>query len=359
MFFRFLYPLTSTIPLFNIFQYITFRAAYAAITALLVCFLLGPAFIRLLNRNAAGEKIRADIPERHAHKTGIPTMGGVLIIIAIVFSILLWMDVGQSEIWIAIFALIGFGLIGFIDDYFKTYRAGSEGLSTGVKFALQVVMAVAVALIIYARRTELTTLLYVPFLKTAVLDLGLYFIPFAVLLLLSTSNAVNLTDGLDGLATGLVLMVVLTFGVLAYVTGRVDYSEYLLIPFVAHGGELAIFCFAIAGACVGFLWFNVHPAEIFMGDTGSLSLGAAVGTIALLIKKELLLIVCGAVFVIEALSVILQVLYYKSTKKRLFRMAPLHHHFELLGWPESKIVLRLWILGGLFAIISLSTIKIQ
>lgn len=359
MFYSLLYPFASSIPLFNIFQYITFRSAYAFITALLICFLFGPAFIRLLNRKSAKEKIRPEVPKRHASKRGVPTMGGVLIITAIVASMLLWMDVGQWEVWIAILALVGFGCIGFVDDCLKTYRTNADGLSVKVKLILQFAVATGIALAIYARRTDVTTLLYIPFLKTAVLDLGPYFIPFAVLLLVSTSNAVNLTDGLDGLATGLVLMVALVFGVLAYITGRIDYSLYLSLPFVAHGGELSVFCFALAGACVGFLWFNSHPAEIFMGDTGSLSLGGALGTVALLIKRELLLVICGAVFVIEAGSVILQVIYYKMTQKRLFKMSPVHHHFELLGWAESKIVLRLWILGGLFAIISLSTVKIQ
>lgn len=359
MFYRFLFPLTSAVPLFNVFQYITFRAAYAAVTALLLCFLFGPAFIRLLNRNAANERVRAEVPKRHAIKNGVPTMGGVLIIISVVLSILLWMDVAQFEIWIALFALISFGLIGFVDDYLKTYRPHSSGLSVRVKFFLQFSVAAVIAVIIYTQRSEVTTLLYIPFLKTAVLDLGILFIPFAILLLVSTSNAVNITDGLDGLATGLILMVALTFSILAYATGRVDYAEYLSLPFVANGGELAIFCFALVGACVGFLWFNSHPAEIFMGDTGSLSLGAAIGTVSLLIKKEVLLIICGAVFVIEVVSVLLQVGYYRFTKKRLFRMAPIHHHFELLGWEESKIVLRFWILGGLFALISLSTIKVQ
>lgn len=359
MFFRLLFPLTTSVPFFNVFQYITFRSAYAAITALLVCFLIGPAYIRLLNRNSAGEKIRAEVPERHFGKSGIPTMGGVLMIVAVISSVLLWMDVGRPETWITVFALVGFGLIGFTDDYLKTYRPSSSGLSVRFKFLLQFLVASVIAVVIYARRTEVTTLLYIPFLKNAVLDMGAYFIPFAMLLLISTSNAVNLTDGLDGLATGLILMAALTFSILAYVTGRVDYAEYLSLPYVPHGGELAIFCFALAGACVGFLWFNSHPAEIFMGDTGSLALGAAIGTVALLVKKELLLVICGAVFVLEAGSVILQVGWYKLTGKRLFRMAPMHHHFELIGWAESKIVFRLWILGGLFALISLSTIKVQ
>ena len=359
MFYRFLYPLTEVVPLFNVFQYITFRAAYALITALLICFLVGPYFIKFLKHNAAGEKIRGEVLQQHTSKGGIPTMGGVLIIISIVFSTLLWMDVGQFETWIVVFALTGFGVIGFIDDYLKTFKTGSAGMSGKVKIVLQILVATVIVCMIYARRTEITTLLYVPFLKTAILDLGIYFVPFAIVLLVATSNGVNLTDGLDGLATGLVLMVALTFAIIAYTTGRIDYSSYLLIPFISSGGELAIFGFALAGACVGFLWFNGHPAEIFMGDTGSLSLGAAIGTIALLIKKEVLLVICGAVFVIEVMSVIMQVLYYKTTKKRLFKMTPIHHHFELVGWSESKIVLRFWILGGLCAIISLSTLKIQ
>jgi len=359
MFYRFLYPLTSTISFFNIFQYITFRAAYALITALLISFLIGPPFIKLLKRNAAGEKIRSEVPRQHVRKSGIPTMGGLLMIIAIVVSVTLWMDVGRFETWVVLAALLTFGGIGFVDDYLKTYRKGSHGISGKTKFALQCIAATAIVSIIYLQRTDTTTLLYIPFLKNAVADLGIFFIPFAVVLLVATSNAVNITDGLDGLATGLVLMVAITFAVLAYLTGRIDYAEYLLIPFISSGGELAIFGCALTGACVGFLWFNAHPAEIFMGDTGSLALGSAIGTISLLIKKEILLIIGGAVFVLEAISVIVQVCSYKIRKKRIFKMAPIHHHFELIGWSESKIVLRLWILGGLFAIVSLSTLKIQ
>ncbi len=359
MLYHLLYPLTPVIGAFNVFQYITFRAAYAGVTSLLICFLLGPKFIALLKRRAARERIRSDVPDKHQEKSGVPTMGGVLIVIAIIASSLLWMNLRAIEVWLPLIALIGFGAIGFADDYVKTFSKESNGLSFAVKLSLQVGAAIIMSVMLYLLRNGHTTLLFLPFLKEAVADLGLFYIPAVIILLVATTNAVNLTDGLDGLATGLVMMVAITFTVLAYVSGRVDFSEYLHIPYISGGAELTILCFAIVGACIGFLWFNSHPAEIFMGDTGSLSLGAVIGMVALLLKKELLLVICGGVFVLEAASVILQVASYKLRRKRIFRMAPLHHHFELLGWPESKVVLRFWIIGVLFAVISLSTVKVQ
>ncbi|MDA3950858.1 MAG: phospho-N-acetylmuramoyl-pentapeptide-transferase [Spirochaeta sp.] len=359
MFKEFLYPLTNVFTPFNVFQYITFRAAYAAVTSLLITFLLGPWAIRMLHRLKFGEAIRHDGPESHHVKSGTPTMGGVLIIVSIVVSAVLWLDISVLYTWIGLIAVLGFGFIGMTDDLRKIRQKNKDGLRAWSKIAGQFAVASVIAVLLYRYGNENATKLYLPFIKNAIVDLGVWYIPFAVVLRVGTSNAVNLTDGLDGLATGLVLMVGLTFAVLSYLTGRIDYAEYLQIPYLPGGGELAILSLAVVGACVGFLWFNGHPAEIMMGDTGSLSLGGIIGALALMTKKEILLIIIGGVFVLEALSVIIQVASFKLTGRRVFRMAPIHHHFELLGWPESKVVLRMWILGGMFAILSLSTLKIR
>jgi len=354
-----LYPLVKYFTVFNVFQYITFRAAYAALTALVLCLLVGPRLIRKLQELKAGNAIRVDVPERHRQKTGTPTMGGVMIIIAILISVVLWQDWNNYYTWILLGATVGFGVIGFVDDYLKVFKKKQAGLRAGFKFSGQTIVSLAIVLLLFYFRNEHTTLLYVPFAKTPVVDLGGWYIPFAVLVLVGFSNAINLTDGLDGLATGLVIMVGITFAVLSYLAGRADYALYLQIPFIQQSWEISVYSLALVGAAIGFLWFNAHPAEIMMGDTGSLSLGGVVGVIALIIKKEILLFIVGGVFVIEVLSVIIQVLSFKLTGKRVFKMAPLHHHFELLGWSESKVVIRFWILGGLFAILSLSTLKIQ
>ncbi len=354
-----LYPLVTRFTFFNIFQYITFRAAYAAVTALFISFLLGPKVIDLLRRLNAKQKTREDGPKTHQTKTGTPTMGGILIVASVLVSVLLWQDLHSMQTWIGLFALLGFGIIGFVDDSLKIFRWSSDGLQAGVKFSGQTILSLAIVLFIYSTRTGHTSLLYIPFVKFPILDLSVMYVPFAVVLLVGTSNAVNLADGLDGLATGLVIPVGITFGMISYLTGRADYSEYLQIPYIEGAGELSILCFAVVGAGVGFLWYNSHPAEVFMGDTGSLSLGGVVGVVAVMIKKEILLIVVGGVFVIEACSVIIQVVSYKLTGKRVFKMAPLHHHFEILGWAESKVVIRFWILGGMFSILALSTLKIQ
>lgn len=354
-----LLPLVQYVSAFNIFQYITFRGAYAAVTALFVSFIFGPWLIEYLRRLKFGQSIRDDGPESHLVKSGTPTMGGLLIIVSMLIAVMLWQDLGNSYTWIATAALTGFAFVGFLDDYLKIRRGSSEGLSVKAKLFGQILVAGGVVLYLYLNRTEYTTLLYIPFFKRPLLDLGFLYIPFSIILLVFTSNAVNLTDGLDGLAIGLVILVGVAFTILTYLTGRADYAEYLLIPHIRDAGELAIPCLALVGASVGFLWYNAHPAEVFMGDTGSLALGGVLGVIALMIKKEILLIIVGGVFVLEALSVIIQVLSYKTTKKRVFKMAPLHHHFELKGWDESKVVIRFWILGGLFAILSLSTLKLQ
>ena len=354
-----LYPLVKYFSFFNVFQYISFRAAYAAITALLLSFLFGPRVIQMLRRLKFGQEIRADGPESHLAKAGTPTMGGVLIILSVVFSVLLWQDFRNYYTWVVLLATIGFGLIGFLDDYLKISKKNSKGLRAWVKFAGQIFVALAVVLLLYFKGHEFTTLLYVPFVKENVADLGLFYIPFGIFIVVGFSNAVNLTDGLDGLATGLMIMALLAFGIIAYLTGHFNFAQYLNIPFIGGSGELAVVVLALIGACVGFLWFNCHPAEIMMGDTGSLTMGGLLGVFALILKKEILLLIIGGVFVIETVSVIIQVLYFKKTGKRFFKMAPLHHHFELSGWAETKVVTRFWILGGMFAILALSTLKIQ
>ncbi len=359
MLFKFLYPLVKYFTFFNIFQYITFRAVYAAITALLICFLTGPWLIRKLKKSRIGQMIRKDGPKSHYSKSGTPTMGGVLIVLAIVTATLLWQDPDNSYTWVLILTVVGFGAIGFIDDYLKIVRRDAEGIRAGFKFIGQIVLSGLIVGILFLMRNEHTTLLYIPFLKSPVLDLSYFYIPLSILLLVGYSNAVNFTDGLDGLAAGLVIFVGLTFAILSYLTGRVDWTEYIQIPFIKNSGEITIMSLALVGACVGFLWFNTHPAEIMMGDTGSLSLGGLLGVIALILKKEVLLVIVGGVFVIEILTVIIQVVSFKLTGRRVFKMAPIHHHFELKGWKESKVVIRFWILGGLCALLGLSTLKIQ
>jgi phospho-N-acetylmuramoyl-pentapeptide-transferase len=359
MLLKYFYPLVKYATFFNIFQYITFRAIYAAITSLLISFIAGPWLIERLTRLKLGQSIRQDGPASHLEKSGTPTMGGLLIVLSVVTAVLLWQDLANPFTWILLLAAVGYGSIGFIDDILKITKRNARGLRASLKLAAQVLLATGIVLVLYSMRGEHTTLLYLPFLKNPALDLGYLYIPLAVLLLVGYSNAVNFTDGLDGLAAGLVIFVGLTFALLSYLTGRVDWTEYFQIPLIENSGEITVLCLALVGACVGFLWFNAHPAHIMMGDTGSLALGGILGVIALIIKKEILLIVVGGVFVIEMLSVVIQVIAFKITGRRVFKMAPLHHHFELAGWKESKVVIRFWILGGLFALIGLSTLKIQ
>jgi phospho-N-acetylmuramoyl-pentapeptide-transferase len=353
-----LYPLVGQLSLLNVFKYITVRGAYAAVTALLVTFLLGPWLIRKLRELKAGQAIRHDGPQSHLVKSGTPTMGGLLMIIGMLVATLLWMDLTSPVTWILLLALLGFGGLGFVDDLLKILGRNSKGVSGTVKIIGQLLVALVCMLWLYFL-PGFQTGLYVPFFKNAVINLGPISIAVGVFWMIGWSNAVNLTDGLDGLATGLVIFVGLALAVIAYLSGRVDYAAYLQIPYNPWGGEVAIFCLALVGAAVGFLWFNGHPAEVFMGDTGSLMLGGVFGLVAVLLKKELLLVVLGGVFVMETVSVMIQVFWYKRTKKRVFRMAPLHHHFELSGWAETKVVTRFWILGGLFAILGLSTLKLQ
>ncbi|MDR2211037.1 MAG: phospho-N-acetylmuramoyl-pentapeptide-transferase [Spirochaetaceae bacterium] len=359
MFLKFVYPLVRYFTPLNVFQYLTFRTAYGALTTLLLCYLLGPRIIQGLQKLRVGQSIRGDGPLTHLKKGGTPTMGGVMIILSVFISVLLWQDLGNFKVWLCLGSLLAFSAIGYVDDYLKVTRKNADGLPGGVKFGAQIAVALTVTLILYFSGGEGISQLYLPFFKNPVLDMGPLWIPFAVLLLVGESNAVNLTDGLDGLATGLLIWVFITLGILSYLSGRADFSAYLGIPYIEGAGELTVFCLAAVGACVGFLWFNAHPAEVFMGDVGSLSLGGIIATISLIIKKEILILIIGGVFVVEAASVILQVVSFKLWKRRIFKMAPLHHHFELSGWVETKVVIRFWILGGLFAIIALSTLKIQ
>ncbi|MEN6476779.1 MAG: phospho-N-acetylmuramoyl-pentapeptide-transferase [Rectinema sp.] len=355
-----LYPLVSFFSPFNIFKYLTFRSVYAAVTALLLCYLFGPKVIERLRVLKFGQTVRLDGPQTHLAKSGTPTMGGLLIILSVLISVLLWQDFHSLYTWIALFALVGFGAIGAADDLLKIRKHNSDGLSPAAKLVLQAIVSLAVVLVLYFTGGEEMSKLYVPLFKKHVLDLGPFWIPIAVVYVTAWSNAVNITDGLDGLATGLLILAILAFSALTYITGRADWSAYLGIPYIKEAGELTVFNFALVGACIGFLWFNCHPAEIFMGDSGSLALGGVLGVLSLMVKKELLLLLIGGVFVMELGSVMLQVLWFKASKgKRLFKMAPLHHHFELAGQKETKVVTRFWILGAIFAMVALSTLKIQ
>ncbi len=360
MFKEFLFPLVKYFTPFNIFQYITFRAAYAAITALLIVIFIAPPIIEALRRKKLGESIRVDGPASHFSKAGTPTMGGILIIIATLVAALLWQDIRSPLTWVGIIAIVGFGAVGFMDDYIKVFKKDKNGLSSKAKLIGQFSVGALICAMLYVIGGPEQTKIYLPLIKGAVIDLGWLWIPFGMVFLTFFSNAVNLTDGLDGLATGLMIMVGLALAVVAYLSGRVDFAQYLGINFTPGGGEITILALALVGACVGFLWFNSNPAEIFMGDTGSLMLGGTLGTISLMIKKEFLLLIVGGVFVMELMSVVIQVASFKLRKgKRVFLMAPVHHHFEKKGWPENKVVLRFWILGGMFAILALSTLKIQ
>jgi phospho-N-acetylmuramoyl-pentapeptide-transferase len=356
---EFFYPLVKYFTAFNVLKYITFRGAYAAITTLLFCFIFGPKLIEGLQKFKIGQVIRQEGPVTHLVKGGTPTMGGVFFIISMVIVVLLWQDLHNYKVWLILGAFLVLGGIGFLDDYLKIVRHNSDGLPPWGKLAGQFAVALTVTLILYFNGDEITTKLYVPFFKNPVADMGVLWVPFAVLLIMGESNAVNFTDGLDGLAAGLLILVFIALAILTYISGRVDYSEYLGIPYITGAGELTVFCLGIIGACVGFLWFNTYPGEVFMGDVGSLPMGGIIAVISLIIKKEILVLIIGGVFVLEIASVIIQVLSYKLTRKRLFKMAPLHHHFEMSGWAETKVVIRFWILGGLFIIIALSTLKIQ
>lgn len=361
MLYNLLAPLSETSLAFNLFRYITFRTGGAIMTALLLSFLLGPAIIDWLRSTQNGaSNIREDVPEGHLAKAGTPTMGGFLILLAIVISTLLWADLGNGYVWVVMLVTIGFGAVGFADDYMKLSRRNSKGLPGRIKLLLQIVIATAAALWILAlTREPLATGLSIPFFKTVLIHLGWFFIPLAVFVTVGASNAVNLTDGLDGLAIVPVMIAAACFGFIAYLVGNSIYSEYLQLLYVPGTGELAVFCGALVGASLGFLWFNAPPAMVFMGDTGSLSVGGALGAISVVTKHELVLSIIGGLFVLETISVIVQVASFKLTGKRVFAMAPLHHHFEKKGWAESTIVIRFWIIASILALVGLATLKLR
>ncbi len=358
MLFHLFYPLATNLKILNIFKYLTFRTIYSMITALIVCFVLGPWIIRKLEAMQARQVIRTDGPESHLEKQGTPTMGGLIILSAIVLPTLLWADLTNPYIWVTIFIIVGYGLIGFMDDYLKVVKKNTKGLSARQKMFWQILLAGCAALFLYLR-PGFNEMLYVPFFKNFHPDLGLFFIPFVILVIVGASNAVNLTDGLDGLAIGPVAINAATYMLFAYIAGHATLSAYLQIPRVIGAGELAVVCGAMVGAGLGFLWFNSYPAEVFMGDVGSLSLGGTLGIIAVLTKQEILLVIVGGIFVVEALSVIFQVGSYKYRGKRIFRMAPIHHHFELKGVAEPKIIVRFWIITIILALVAISTLKMR
>jgi phospho-N-acetylmuramoyl-pentapeptide-transferase len=359
MLYHLLYPLHTTLSVFNVFRYITFRTIYASLTAFFICFLLGPWIIRKLSGMQVGQYIRDDGPQSHLAKAGTPTMGGLLMVFSIVASTLLWSDLTNYFVWIMLLVVVGYGLVGFADDYLMQVKKRSKGLSVRRKFILQFGLALIIGYLVYIS-PDFSTQVTIPFFKKLSPDLGWGYIIFAALVIVAASNAVNLTDGLDGLAIGPVIIAASTYMIFAYVAGHIKIADYLQINYVSGSGEVAVFCGTLAGAGMGFLWFNSYPAQIFMGDVGSLSLGAALGTVAVITKQEILLVLVGGLFVIEALSVIFQVSFFKMTSgRRILRMAPLHHHFELKGWPEPKVIVRFWIIAIALALLAMSTLKLR
>ncbi len=359
MIYYLLYPLHTSYSFFNVFRYITFRTIFASITALLICLVVGPWLIRKLQSLQIDQQIREDGPQSHQIKKGTPTMGGVLIIFAVVISTVLWANLSINYTWLILLVTVGFGLIGFIDDYRKLAGQSSKGISGKARLSAEIVIALFVGIILYLK-PGFNSQVTIPFFKTVLLNLGWGYVLLSTFIIVGTANAVNLTDGLDGLAIGPATICFATYVLFAYFSGNIKVASYLQIPYVSGSGELAVFCGALVGAALGFLWFNAYPAEIFMGDVGSLSLGAALGTTAIITKQEILLAIVGGIFVVETFSVIFQVGYFKLTQgKRIFRMAPLHHHFELKGWAEPKVIVRFWIISILLALMAISTLKLR
>ncbi|HQR47768.1 MAG: phospho-N-acetylmuramoyl-pentapeptide-transferase [Steroidobacteraceae bacterium] len=345
---------------FRVFNYLTFRAILAALTALTISFMVGPGMIRRLAERQVGQRVRSDGPQSHLSKAGTPTMGGALILVAIVVGTLLWADLANRLVWIVLGVTVAFGLIGFWDDYLKLVVGNSRGLIARYKYLWQTVVGLGAAIALYlTARTAAETTLIVPFVKSFVLPLGPLFIVLAYFVIVGTSNAVNLTDGLDGLAIMPAVMVAGALGVFAYASGNVVFANYLGIPYIAGAGEVLVICAAIFGAGLGFLWFNTYPAQVFMGDIGALALGAALGVIAVIVRQEIVLFIMGGVFVMETVSVILQVGSFKLRGKRIFRMAPIHHHYELKGWAEPKVIVRFWIITVILVLIGLATLKLR
>lgn len=345
---------------FRVFQYLTFRGILGALTALLISFMIGPTMIRRLSRHNIGQSVRGDGPESHYVKEGTPTMGGTLILVAITVSTLLWADLENRYIWVVLLVTLGYGIIGFIDDYRKIALANSAGISAKTKLFWQSAIALTAAVFLF-KSAELPaeTQFIVPFFKSIMLNMGWLYVLLTYLVIVGTSNAVNLTDGLDGLAIMPTVMVAGGLAIFAYLSGHIGFSQYLSIPYLPLAGELVVFCAALVGAGLGFLWFNTYPAMVFMGDVGALALGAALGIVAVLVRQELVLMIMGGIFVMETVSVIMQVASFKLTGKRIFRMAPIHHHFELKGWPEPRVIVRFWIITVILVLIGLSTLKLR
>jgi len=345
---------------FNVFQYLTLRAILGVLTALIIAFVVGPAMIRRLSFHQVGQPIRSDGPATHLAKAGTPTMGGALILVAMAISTLMWSDLTNRYVWVVLGVTAIFGAIGYVDDYKKLVKNDPKGLSAKEKYGWQTLGGLGVALLLYfTAQSPVETQLIVPFAKDVAIDLGAWFILLTYLVIVGSSNAVNFTDGLDGLAIMPTVLVGGALGIFAYAAGHAQFADYLSIPHVAGAGEVVIFCGALVGAGLGFLWFNAYPAQVFMGDVGALALGAALGVIAVIVRQELVLFIMGGVFVMETISVVLQVISYKLTGKRIFRMAPIHHHFELKGWPEPRIIVRFWIITVILVLIGLATLKVR
>jgi phospho-N-acetylmuramoyl-pentapeptide-transferase len=352
--------LTALDPGFAVFQYITLRTILGVLTALALALIVGPTMIRRLTVRQIGQAVRADGPESHLSKAGTPTMGGALIIVSIVAATLLWGDLRNRFVWLALAVTLAFGAVGWVDDYRKVVERDPRGLPARWKYFWQSVAGLAAAVVLYlTAQTPIDTQLIVPFFKSVAIELGLFYVVLTYFVIVGSSNAVNLTDGLDGLAILPTVMVAGALGLMAYLTGNSQFSAYLQIPYVAGVGEMGVFCGAIVGAGLGFLWFNTYPAQVFMGDVGALALGAALGLVAVVIRQEIVLFVMGGVFVLETVSVILQVASFRLTGKRIFRMAPLHHHFELKGWPEPRVIVRFWIITFVLVLAGLSTLKLR
>jgi len=359
MLYYLLYPLHTTYSFFNVFRYITFRTIYAAITALVICFVVGPWLIGKLRSLQIGQTIREDGPRSHFSKKGTPTMGGILVIFAVVISTLLWANLLDDYIWFVIMVTVGYGLIGFMDDYRKLTSGSSGGISGPARLMGEIMIALFFSVVLYMK-PGFTSHVTIPFFKTVLPDLGWGYVLLSTFIIVGTANAVNLTDGLDGLAIGPAITSFMTYLLFAYLVGNIKIANYLQIPYIAGVGELSVFCGAVIGAGIGFLWYNSYPAEVFMGDVGSLSLGGALGTMAVLTKQEILLVIVGGLFVVETFSVIFQVGWFKLSRgRRIFRMAPLHHHFELKGWAEPKVIVRFWIVSILLALVAISTLKLR
>ena len=360
MLYKLFYSLHDIYSPFNVFRYITFRTALAVITSLMITFVMAPWVIKKLRNMSMTQYVREDGPKSHLNKSGTPTMGGILIIASVVISVLMWGDLSNKFVLIMLVAIIGYGLIGLIDDYLKSVKKDPQGMKGWYKFGAQIVLALIIGFLFYHDPQDpYVAMLSIPFFKSWLIDLGWFYIPFSILVIVGSSNAVNLTDGIDGLAIGLVGIACLANGAFVYISGHAGFSQYLHILHLPRIGELTVFCGAMFGAALGFLWYNSYPAEVFMGDVGSLGLGGALGTLAVISKQEIVLAVVGGIFVIETFSVMIQVVSFKLTGKRVFKMAPIHHHFEVKGWPEPKVIVRFWIVGIILALLSLTTLKVR